>query len=246
VVDPTPDLPLASLADLKGELGLSLATNTNDSTLLRKLRAASARVESYCGRKFSRATTTDRVKSRGKALLLLERRPIVSIGLIVDPDGATVDATAYEIKDAKAGLVSATASFWQDTAMGYADFGEGTRIPETERTSYAVTYDAGFVTGWHVDPRTDTTAAAVTPIFPAAQKNIPADLEEAVIKLATAMWRTRGSARDPTVAAESLSKFSVTYGGDAVAGLDDVRDGAGGMPKDVVGILDRYAEILQA
>jgi hypothetical protein len=246
MADPTPAQPLASLADVKQELGLSLAVSPHDALLLRKLYAASARIEKYCNRRFSRATTTDKVRSTGGTFLLLERVPVVSIGAILDPGGAVVSTDLYALQDPAAGLVKRLTGLWEDTALRVADFSEHTRFPGTEGADYTVTFDAGYVTGWHVDPRTDTTKPAVAGAFTAEQKNIPADLEEAVIKLTVAGFKSRGAVRDPTLASESLSRYSASFGGAAVASLDDVRAGSAGMPIDVVGILDGYARLIQA
>lgn len=244
MVDPAPELPLVSLADLKGELGIALTNVANDARLLRMLRATSSRIELYCNRKFSRATTTDKVRSRGGTFLALDRVPVVSVGGVVDPDGAAVDASYFTLDDPNAGLLRNTGSGWRDTGLRVPDFSDDTRAVGTEAHAWVVTYDAGYVTGWHCDPRTSTDQANDHPMFPLAQKNIPAALEDAAIKLAVGRWRSKD--RDPTIASESLSRYSASYGGAAVAGLDDVRAGAAGMPVDVVAILDSFARVIQA
>lgn len=241
------DLPLASLADLKAELGIADAVVTNDALLLRKLRVASARVESYCQRSFSRATTTEKLRTPGSRFLVLDRGPLIAIGQIVDSNGAVVDAGSYAIDDAKARKVRMNAGEWENTGLRVADFSEATRYPGTEASEYAVTYDAGYITGWQVDPRTSTNVALGSgppAFFPGLEKSMPADLEEAVIKVAVQGWRSRG--RDASVVAESLSRGAQSFGTGNLATLDDVRAGAAGFPVDVVGILDSYARIIQA
>lgn len=222
--------PLVSLAAVKTELGITGNDPAVEARLERLIAVASSQVESFCGRTFARAGVVENVACSGGMDLLVSRRPLLAVTSIVGPDDAELDATAYTIHDSAAGIIRGASGPFSDTALERADFSEGTRAAGTERKTYVVTYDGGWVTGAQVAAGEYDT------------QTLPLDLEDAVMRLVNARWWSRGSARDPTIASESLGKFSVTYrgGGDVVA----AGEFGGGLPADVVGLLKPYAQII--
>jgi len=94
---------LASLSDLKSELGLT--DDASDTALTAALSRASAVIETYCGRDFARAGDTFIVRVRDACrVLILPRVPIVSVAS-VEREGDPLSPTEWEIEDAEAGFL---------------------------------------------------------------------------------------------------------------------------------------------
>lgn len=94
---------LASLSDLKSELGL--ADDASDAALTSALLRASTTIETYCGRAFTRAADTFTLRVRdARRALLLPRVPVVAVTAI-DRDGEALDPAEWEIEDEEAGLI---------------------------------------------------------------------------------------------------------------------------------------------
>lgn len=113
---------LASLDDVKIELGISLADATQDPRLTRFIEAASEFIEAYCRRKFHAAD--DLVEEHPRDTVVQVRRP--PIREITPPEGYVVDS-------ASAGLLRASPAL--NPFLGSTADSRGT---------VEVTYDGGF------------------------------------------------------------------------------------------------------
>jgi hypothetical protein len=186
---------LTTLTTVKSELNIS--SSTDDTYLERLIGAATAYAESICNRTFYySAAITESVAGYGTAYLQLSRAPLSSITSITF-DGQTVSSDNYEIYgDGKAGLVYSP-TLWINTAMSGPGITKNS-YPGSERKLYSVVYKGGYVT-----PTQDGTGS------PVLTRDLPYDLEDAVIQLV--VWRYRNRGRDQSVMSESLLNASVSY-----------------------------------
>lgn len=187
---PLPANALTTVATMEDELGI--AANSATARLERLIAVASDIIERYCSRKFARQVgIVENVEGQGGQLLILRRTPIVQVTSI-KYDGELVDATTYETKaeDKARGFVRRDAG-WNWTAATF-DAMSPVSAAGTEKRSYEVTYDAGYVL-----PKDG------------AGRDLPYDLEQACIELVTSLYRGRG--RDKNIASESVGGASRSY-----------------------------------
>jgi hypothetical protein len=119
-----------SVATLAQKLGVT--AGEDQIFLIDCARQATSLVKSITGRIFERETgIVEKVAGTGRKWLMLGRFPVQSITSIVY-DGATVDASTYELYDARSGIVY-TQDGWKNALAN-----EGKR--------YTVTYSAGYIT----------------------------------------------------------------------------------------------------
>ncbi len=193
---------LTTVETLAGELGVVVPASGSaaERDLERRIAVASQAVEDYCGRRFARATLTEKVASKGGQVLVLERYPVVSV-TSVTYDGQEVGATEYACDgvDAATGLVRNVYGDWVSTADWQRGAG-AEPLAGSERPLYEVVYVAGYVL-----PKDGTADSPAT---------LPAPLEEACILTAVASYRAKG--RDPSIVSESLLSASVSYAGSTV------------------------------
>lgn len=183
---------LCTLADVKEELGITVATY--DTRLERLIHAVSSSIAGYCGRTLHYdAAISESVAGFGGPRIMLEHVPIVSITSIT-MDGLTLDATDYEIEDAAAGFVRRE-SGWVWSARS-SDNIAGDPIAGTEEREIDVVYKGGYV-----------TAGQVTVGPPALTRTLPYDIEDATIQLVADRYRNPSS----RIASERLLSASVTY-----------------------------------
>jgi len=186
-----PTTALCTLADVKEELGITVATY--DTRLERLILAACDAVANYTGRLlYYDAAVAESVAGFGGTRLLLSRTPIVSITSIT-MDGLALAATDYEVEDAAAGFVFRQ-SGWPWSAE-QSDNIAGDPIAGTEEREIDVVYKGGYV-----------TQGQVTAI-PVLARTVPYDIEDAVIQLVADRYRNPAS----SVASERLLSAAVTY-----------------------------------
>lgn len=183
-------------------LAATVAADLNvpvDPSVERCVSAASRAIARLCGRAFERATVTEHPASYGRPFLLLERPPLVAIVSVVER-GELLDPSRYTIAGdlADGGLVYRLEDSWPDTARVGGLVTTTVDLRQGSPDALAVTYTGGFVTPGQVavDPSTGPAT-------------LPADIEEAAILEACALYRGRG--RDADVSAESLGDWSVSY-----------------------------------
>lgn len=170
-----------------------------DPSVERCVSSASRAIARRCGRAFDRATVTEYPASYGRPFLLLERPPLVAIVSVIEA-GELLDPAGYTIAGdlADGGLVYRLEGAWPDTARIGGLVTTTVELRQGSPAALAVTYTGGYVTPGQV--ALDPTAGPVT---------LPADVEEAAILEACALYRGRG--RDADVSAESLGDWSVSY-----------------------------------
>ncbi|MCP3105537.1 hypothetical protein LZ198_42505 [Myxococcus sp. K15C18031901] len=186
------DLCLA--ATVAADLGVPV-----DPHVERCVSAASGAIAALCGRAFERATVTEYPASYGRPYVLLARPPLVEV-LRVTEAGVELAAASFTVAGdlAAGGLLYRLAGLWPVTAhVGglvtlTADSHQG------HPGALAVTYTGGYVT-----PGQLALDASLGPA------TLPAEVEEAAILEACALYRGRG--RDSDVSAESLGDWSVSY-----------------------------------
>jgi hypothetical protein len=122
--------------------------------------------------------------------------PLLSIASIVSSFGGTIDATTYEIQRASIGFISRRTG-WAWTAPSLPNIRQSAFAGQ-ERRAYTVTYTGGYVTPEQV----------AQTLFP-GPVTLPGDLQQAAIILVVALYRSQGV--DPSIKAESLMSYSVTY-----------------------------------
>lgn len=203
---------LTTLDTLRAELGLDEDVS-KDALLERWINEASAALERHCGRKFQKASVTEKLKGTGTRELLLSRTPIVSItSVTLDED--VLDADDYEIEDAEVGILSRS-NGWpadEERCIGIA----WTPIPGTGERNIAVAYVGGYVL--------PNDAGTCT---------LPPDLERACIETVKSM--SAAQLRDPAVSSEQLGDYSVTYRASS--------GGAGILPEAALALADAHRRI---
>lgn len=209
---------LTALATLKTELGIT--DSSLDSVLERLINGASDTIEKYCGRKFARATLTERVKGYGTELIHLERTPVESLTSIT-VDGTTVSASEYRLQDADKGGVWRR-GLWPWTA-GTDDSVSPHPRAGFEEDSIVVVYVGGYALA--ANSRTPGTYVQ------------PYDLEEACLQLAVHRYRSRG--RNLGLVGEAVGNASRQYQGSGEELSDQL-----GIPTPIAGILNGYRRML--
>lgn len=177
-----------------------LSISPGDPRLPRYISVASAAVRSYLARPqlHYSAAYVDKIAGLSRARLILSLTPVRSITSVVAPDGSTVPSTEYEIDDANLGFLMRITGWpytgrlrpgllWSDPDMG------------TERKSWVITYAGGWV----------TPAQASSSGWSGPDRDLPHDIEEAVLQTCVGLYRRGGV--DQMIAAESLGDYSVTY-----------------------------------
>lgn len=215
------DNALTNVATMESVLGL--ASGSADAQLQRLINQASAIADSYAGRVFYR---NDAISEKHAGVpgpyLLLHQAPVNSITSVTYLSGSAEDSGSYEIGDAKVGELYRVSGTWAGLDWHYGDTSQ-TVFTGQGRKVWTIVYSGGWYT-----PRQDDEDGAVT-------RDLPHDIEHAVIAITTALYRSEG--RDPTLAGESLMEASQTYnsasGGGAVSWLR-ANVGSAAM------ILDRY------
>lgn len=203
---------LTTLEAVKDELGISASDTSKDARLTRYIHTASAEIERYCGRKFSRATVTEKLRPGGGQKILLARTPVASVTSVKDNG---TDVTDYSLEDAAAGILYRAAG-WTGSArcIGIAY----DRVPGTEQASLEVEYVGGYVT-----PGQELTDSPGE-----LERDLPDGLEWACIETVKALACRQNV--DPNVASEQLGDYAVTYAGANAA----IGRGVGGILPDVV------------
>ena len=217
---------LCTLVDLKGELGIT--NDTNDTRLERLIESATNAIERYCGRSNGfhyEAARVDDLRGFSGPLMHLPKTPVVSIASIVwDPDDAndTIDSSLYALDEATQGRVYREDG-WHWTAA-YQEYLVDTPLPGTEQRLYRVTYACGYVTAKQAQDDALLT------------RNLPHDLEDACLQLAS--LRYRWNPRDPNVTAEKIGSWSASYGGTAGVGA--------AIPDGIAGLLASHKRVVFA
>lgn len=195
---------LTNVATMEAVLGL--ASGSADATLQRVINQASAIAESYANRVFYRNTAiTEKHPGQPGPLLVLDQAPVNSITSITYLTGSAEDSSTYEIQDANVGSVYRISGTWAGIETLYGDSSQ-TIFTGQGRKVWTVVYDGGWYT-----PKQDDDGAGT--------RNLPYDIEQAVISVAVALYRSEG--RDPTVTSERLMEAQQTYatgGGSAGSG----------------------------
>lgn len=200
---------LTTLAVVADELDVDLGDRKVRGRLERYVNAASTLAKQIIGRPLVyNAAAVEKLRGYGGVRIHVKRTPIVSIASVV-VDGDTVDASLYSVEDADIGSIFRSGS-WPDTA----ELQRGPsfhKVPGTEEPIIVVTFAGGWVSPAQAGTRT-----------------LPEDLEDAVVQLVTARWKSRG--KDLRVVGEGFEKSSYTYGGVPV-------------PAEIAGVFDGYARI---
>lgn len=203
-------LPATVATELAGGV---LAT---DPRLPRLIAVASEAIARHLDRRLHYgAAISEKVKAFGRPRIVLDVTPIVDITSVTLSDGTVV--TDYSRENDLAGFLYRR-SGWVSTGLARGGLPpQNDLAPGTEEASITVVYGGGWVCPAQTGTRT-----------------LPYDIEEACIQTVAGLYR--GNGKDPSVAAESLGDYSVTYRGEASMG--------GMLPANVMATLARYARPL--
>ena len=189
---------LTTLDTLKSELGIT--SSSDDAYLERTIESASARLQSLLARLvYYQVDIVETVTGSGNPFIIVDRAPIVSISSIEYDSGqgtsTEYESTLYRIDDAEAGTIERENAWWPDTR----DFVNVTldRLTGTRRRNIRVTYTGGWVT-----PQQAADDVSLT-------RNLPYDIEDAVISMAVDSYRSRG--RDTSIKSQKLLSASVSF-----------------------------------
>jgi len=210
---------LTTLANAKDELGIT--DSSQDARVERYVLEASSACEGYCDRSFRKTTQVETLQASGTRRLVLSRTPLASITSIV-VDGETLDASAYSIEDAAAGLVYRESGWPRyDSVVPYSVSRDA--IAGTAKRDVVVTYVGGYV----------------LPNDSVGTRDLPYDVEAACLMTVVSMFRARG--RDRAVASKGTGDASVSFRlPNAIIGV-----GAGGViPDEAAVILNRYRRVV--
>jgi hypothetical protein len=205
---------------LPATVALELGIGAGDPRLPRLISVASSAIARHLNRRLHYgATITEGLKGFGRNRLALDVCPIVAITSITLSDGSLVPPSSYSIENAEAGLVYASIG-WPSTGLSRGglppqnDLAAGSEAP-----LIGVVYSGGWVC-----PAQSGT------------RNLPPELEECAIQTVISLYR--GNGKDPSVAAEGLGDYSVTYR------APELGQGAGLIPDAVIATLAKFARPL--
>mgnify|MGYP006268464529 CR=1 FL=1 len=214
---------LTTLATVKEEL--QITSSSDDNFITRLIAQATAAIENYCDRSFTRATATEIVaiplNQPTDNRMLLPRYPVIAVSQIVlEATGVVLDSTTYEIDNAPGGILYRSRGWSPWSVDLYPNASSTLQMPVRE-VRYQVTYDAGYD-----DP-------GGTPGNPASP--VPADLERGAIELVKSFYRAR--LRDPLIKADE------TFGVGRLEYWVGAVPGSGGLPQVVVAMIDNYRRL---
>jgi hypothetical protein len=186
---------LTTVAAVQAVTGMSGITTPVAERLI---NAASAFLEgprAIARKLFQDSVVVVKVAGYGDRYLRVSQTPINSVTSIAY-DGSNIDASGYEIDDAKEGLIYFPGGVtW--TAPGASGLISNLALAGMERKLYTVTYDGGWVTPAQVGTVT-----------------LPADIEEACMQLVVSGYRKDG--KDQAIASERIMSTSVLYRPDSM------------------------------
>lgn len=169
VVSAAPDQLLTTIAAVKTTLGIS--GSDQDAFLTDLVKAASDWAARYCGRVFGKETVTENLVGKGVPEILLSRTPVVSLSTVLYGTGAVTDVS---ITDAAAGVLFRLAGF-TSSELSYNTISPHPSNYGEEKWHF--TYVGGYVLpNWEVSGES---------------RNLPYDLERAIISMAKTMYRNR-------------------------------------------------------
>lgn len=214
----------ASDLTLPATVATELGVSAGDERLPRLVAVASAAILRHLNRRqlhYAEAYV-ETLAGHGRPRLVLGLTPVLDVASVT-VDGATLEATGYEVEDAEAGLLYRDGGWpWTGALRGglppQNDRGAG-----SEKAVIAVTYEGGYVT-----PAQATSAGWAGPA-----RSLPYDLEEAAVQTAVQLYRRGGQQGD--IAAESLGDYSVSYRAVSLGGV---------IPDAVLPLLARYVRPL--
>lgn len=222
------DAALTTLAVVKDELGIS--DTSSDDYLERAIERASASIATLTARTLHySAAAVDDVPGYGSLILSVPRYPLVSITSIAevgDVSNTTLDATAYAIESAAAGLIRAiNGNAWGNTGSATGTIPRA--IYGSEQRRYRVTYAGGYITPHQVDNDGSLT------------RTLPYDLEDLCVQAVVAAYRAKGV--DPNLRSERLLSWSASYGTTA----NNTPRGMAGVLTDDNATILAYRRVLQ-
>ena len=206
------DKALTTVAAVETELGI---TGGSEPRLEGWIEDVSVSIAEFLSRVLERdGAISEKQPGEGSQEMALDRPPLNSVTSVTFLT-AVLAATSYEIHDADAGLLYfiGLPSKWS------AYIGEGVArapVPGTERKSYTVVYDGGWITPGQ-------NARAASPYFGVAV-TLPRAISRAAIQAVVDVRARAGSSSD--LASESLMSYSystrATAGAEGSYGLSDV------------------------
>jgi hypothetical protein len=215
---------LTTVAAIERELGETIDDPDDVERWEELIEDASEAITDYLGRDIHRGTVIEQHAGLGDSVLLLKRRPIVSVTTVVHY-GSAVLATSFEIQDAEAGSLLFLGGLLNDAAALHAGVSQD-YVLGSERSLYTVTYVAGWITPGQ---------AATGGTFDGETITVPRSIRRAALEQAVYLSDNPGGEGD--IASEGLLSYNASYRGSTVDA------GSGGLPASVRAKLDRYVDV---
>jgi hypothetical protein len=216
---------LVSVADVKDAMDITDAGH--DETLLRFIRRASRRIETYVGRPLLDQVYRATLPSYGGRVLQLPCHPIRSVLRIFDGTdtgtGTELSSTDYTV-DYETGHLHRD-SWWPWTYVALTEVAPFP-APNQEYPRWLVEFSAGYIPPMGKD--TGSTGDGTT----TTGTTIPFDIQDAAISLTRSMWLSR--ARESGIKSKHVGELSITYGTPTNAS----------MPDEVAAMLAPYRSII--
>lgn len=185
---------LSTLAAFKWALsGVTTASSTGQDDFLNSLLVKATKiVERYVGYPLRHASYAETLPGFDSNVLMASRTPIQAVNQIWHlPEYSPVTTSSYYVNNPDAGLVHRDLGFYWTAGIGY-DL-DAHVIPNSELRVFQMDYDAGYV------------LIGSTTTF----ETVPEDLEEAVLDVATMLYRSVG--QDVNVQSQRVGDLSITW-----------------------------------
>lgn len=204
---------LILLSSALAHLGLTSDGGSQDAQLEAFIDAASEMFEEHCGRVFSRAAIVDEeVAGFDTSLDLLLARPPINDATVAAMtfkylDDELTDLTNISIDHRAAGILRSDTGWNQQSAFrgGIA----GDPQPGTEKKSYKVSYDGGFVT--------EVQNAESGGTYEGVDVTLPGYVKLGMLMTISSWWRSKG--KNPNMTGEKIGDASENYASGGVGGI---------------------------
>ena len=229
MVTPLTSGALATVEAVKDAIGLGAISTAQENRLRRSINVASSTICRHIDRDLARATiTAERHSAERGPRLVVRRTPIVSVTSVAvgDTTPIVIDPSVFVVEHDEAGIIffrTALPTFGYRRAGIAQDAQPGTEYPDL-----IVAYVGGYITPEQADVGGAYVGETVT---------LPAEIEEAAIRLAAHMYQSPIGFVAGEVASERLGDASITYRNDTDVGGRQI-------PSHIRAMLDPFKRVI--
>ncbi len=188
IVVPAQSFNLTTLEMVKERL--KIRNKRKDSQLSRMITGVSKAFTRKIGREFARETVSETVKGYGTTQLLLSRSPIVSVTSILLDSSPILDFT---IEDADSSILYREGGWAWTAVSAFMGIGFNT-VPNSEKSSFTVAYEAGYILPEWTEPK--------------LERDLPEDIEDLVLDYIHFLYANRNQ-KDVSVRSYRIGDISV-------------------------------------